>query len=475
MKNKIFTVSTFILLIIIISVFFHYSIHIEDALTLEKVNQFGISIPFVRILFEPFIGLLLFFNRVLYTIDEIIYTLHWAILIFLIYSLIKIFLLKNKRKEFIISQILNFPLLIGIWFTLFVIIVFIPLPNNTIVNNSENFVLVTTHSHTNYSHDGLTSQKRLWEWHKRNGFDAFFITDHNNHDRTLDFKKSQRENKIPMEPLVMCGEEFSGSNHMSLLGLKRKFSTKGFADSTVIDSVRANGGAVIVNHWYDGQHKTLEYYKKIGVDGFEIENTATDRYYDRSIYRKVKSFCESNNLIMNGGLDFHGYGNVCSLWNAFYIPDWKNLSPQQKEESILEIIKKHKQDKLKVLMYKDRPFYSSNNLFFSPLFTMVYYFRTLNIYQVLSWVFWIILFLVVQDRIKNIISYNKLFSLIGVLCGTFLLVLGLNYYMQIENIKGFTEMYDEYSTILFYSGSALFLYSIIILWIRNKKRNIKVN
>jgi len=214
-----------------------------------------------------------------------------------------------------------------------------PLPNNTIVNNAENTILVNTHSHTEFSHDGLISQEGLWEWHKRNGFDAFFITDHNNHDYTYDFVQAQRNNKFPNEPLVMCGEEFSGSNHLSMLGLKAKFSTKGFSDSTAINLTHAGRGTVIVNHWFDGEQMSLEYYKNLGVDGFEIENTALERTYNRKVYQKIKTFCESHNLVMNGGVDFHGYGNACSLWNAFEIPGWQNLDPASKEAAILEIIK----------------------------------------------------------------------------------------------------------------------------------------
>ena len=362
----------------------------------------------------------------------------------------------------------------GLWFVVFIVIVFIPLPNNTIVNNSANSVLVTTHSHTNYSHDGLISQKGLWKWHKRNGFDAFFITDHNNHNKTLKFVQTQRNIRFPIEPLVMCGEEFSGTNHLSLLGLKRNFNTSGFADSTVIYSVRANNGVVIVNHWFDGKHKSLAYYSDIGVDGFEITNSATERIYDRNVYKEIKEYCESNNLIMIGGLDFHGYGNVCSIWNAFEIPYWHSFDPASKEEAILSIIRNRDQSKLKVLIYKDRAYYDSNNLLFSPLFTLFNYFRTLNSYQLISWIIWISIFTLVKIRIHDVLNLKesvtayKLLPIVSLLSAFFLIILGLSYYMKIESIIGFTEMYEEYSAILLYVGAAFFIYSGLTIYFRNK-------
>lgn len=476
--RQILAPSILIVLIFIISNLFHYTIHIEDALKLEPLTEYGIAISIWRILFEPILGLLLFFNRVLYSIDELLYTLVWVLFAFLIYNIFKSIFTKESKSKFIIAQVVNTPLILGLWFAVFVVIVFIPLPNNTIENNSSNSVLVTTHSHTNYSHDGLISQKGLWKWHEQNGFDAFFITDHNNHNRTLDFVQAQRIMKFPIEPLVMCGEEFSGTNHLSLLGLKRRFDTHGYADSTVIDSVRANNGVVIVNHWFDGKHKSLDYYKNIGVDGYEIENSATERIYDRKIYKEIKEYCESNNLIMNGGLDFHGYGNACSIWNAFEIPKWSSLDPASKEDAILSIIRKRDQNKLKVLIYKDRPYYSSHNLFLSPILTLFNYFRTLNIYQIISWIFWISIFTMIKIRfcdvgkLKKNITANKFLPIVSLLSALFLIILGLSYYMKTEYIFNFTEMYEEYSAILLYAGIALFIYSGLTIYFRNKSEII---
>ena len=479
LSNKLKYASTlFIICIAAISLFFHFPIHIADAITLEAQPEYEIHISLWRILFEPILGILLFFNRSLYALAEIQVLLYWILALYIIYCLIKAILIPDaqSRKKFIFRQLANIPIVIGLWFAIFAVIIFIPLPNNTIVNNAPNTILVTTHSHTEFSHDGLMSQEGLWKWHKRNGFDAFFITDHNNHDRTLDFVEAQRNHEFPIEPLVMCGEEFSGSNHLSLLGLKRKFSTKGFADSTAIDSVRAGNGVVIVNHWFDGEHMSLEYYKNSDVDGFEIENTATDRTYERVVYQRIKDYCEHNRLIMNGGLDFHGYGNVCSLWNAFEIPGWQKLNPASKEEAILNIIRTRDQSKLKVLLYKDRPYYSKKQLFLSPLFTVINYFRTLNVFQVISWAIWTLLFMIVMHRISSsqklikLFSHDRILPIKGVFSALFMLVLGMVYYSRIKQVADFTEMYEEYSTLLFYIGSVFLIYSGLVSFFRIIKK-----
>jgi len=464
-----------ILGIALISTVFHYPVYIADALTLEILPDYDIRISVWRILFEPIIGIMLFFNRSIFALTEIQYVLVWLFAIFIGYIIYRIIVTKDAqaKKKLIISQIVNLPIAVGLLFTFFLLIIFIPLPNNTIINNSSNSVLVTTHTHSQYSHDGLISQKGLWKWHKRNGFDAFFITDHNNHDKTLDFVNAQRNNEFPMEPLVMCGEEFSGSNHLSLLGLKRKFNTKGYSDAMAIDSTRANQGAVIANHWFDGENNSMEFYRNLGVDGFEIENTALEKTYDRKIYIKIKDYCESNKLIMNGGLDFHGYGNVCSLWNAFDIPGWHKLDSNSKEEAILNIIRTRDQDKLKVLLYKDRSYYEKNNLFIRPVFTVFNYFRTLNTYQVISWAFWILLVTSIYMKISGKtelmkkIDPDRIVPIKGIIGAIFMLVLSFVYYNQATFLTGTdNDVYKEYSTLLFYVGLVFLFYSAIVAWLR---------
>ena len=476
--NKTKTILWGILILILLgAVFFPYSIKIVDALTLETVSDFNIHIPFIRLLFEPFLGLLLFFNRSLYPLHEFQLLLYWILLVFSMYRLVQFFSISNKknRNAFLWQQFLNLPIVGGLWFVAFVVVLFIPLPNNTLVNLSPNAVVVNTHSHTEFSHDGLMSPKKLWKWHQRNGFDAFYITDHNNHNETFDFVEAQRNNEFPNHPLVLCGEEFSGSNHLSLLGLKSKFITRGLNDSVVVAFTKAENGAVLVNHWFDGEHQTLDYYKNLGADGFEIENTGTDRTYSREVFQRIRTFCETNRLLMVGGVDFHGYGNVCSLWNAFEIPGWRKLDSDKKESAILQVLKERDQTKIRVLLYNDRPYYSSKFLLFRPPLTFFAYFRTLNFFQYLSWILWILLLVLLRNKMKSNSKWennhliHQIIPASGILGALFLLTLGLHFYFSIKEIENFTEMYLEYSNLLFLIGGIFLFYATLVFFIKKRK------
>ena len=477
-KRIVIATGVFLVLILVIDVAFHYRPGIIDALSLKIMPEFGIRIPVVRIVFEPVLGLLLFFNRSLYALTEVPVALGWLFIFYLVWMVWKGVSVREKKskRRWFGGRLVDIPIVAGLLFTLFVVMIFIRLPNNTIVNGSENGILVTTHCHTEYSHDGLISEKSLWRWHKRNGFDAFFITDHNNHDRTLDFKMAQRKGEFPVEPLVMCGEEFSGSNHLSLLGLQRKFSTHGYSDSAAVAATHADDGAVIVNHWFDGEHKTLAYYRDLGVDGFEIENTAEDRYYPRDIYWKIRNFCEKNHLIMNGGLDFHGYGNVCSLWNDFTIPGWHRMDPVSKEKAILDVLRDHDQSRLKVLLYHDRPYYDKKNLNFRPFITLFDYFRTLNGWQIFSWFFWVLVaaWILIRRNIRNedqrIFFTAKLIPATGVISALFLLSLALDFALRYGKVREYNTIFPEYARLFFYLGFSFLLYSALVLWLRLRKR-----
>jgi hypothetical protein len=463
--------------IVVTATLFHFPITIVNAVTGAQVPEFGIHVSGWRILFEPLLGILLYFNQSFYAIKEFALLLLWILAIVLIYSTLHAIRIKEEkcRNSFLFNQLFNLLLLVGIWFSFFVVMIFIPLPNNVIVNNSKDWVLVTTHSHTDYSHDGLITEQRLKNWHQRNGFDAFFITDHNNHSRTLEFVKSQPDHQLPGAPEVFTGEEFSGTNHLSLLGLKREFKTKGFSDSAAVQNTRQDGGAILVNHWFDGEHKSLEYYRDLGVDGFEIENTATYKRYDRNLYERIRAFCIKNKLIMVGGLDYHGYGSACSIWNAFEVPGWKYLDAKAKEDSILNILKLHDQSRLNVLLYNDRSYYSQKNLLFTTPLSVINYFRTLNFLQVLSWIVWILVFAMVSIRLKanpmlaKNLSCHRLIPFAGIIGSVFLLTLGLTYLFLNQHVEYFTSMYHEYSSLLMKTGAALLVLSGFVAWLRLKQ------
>lgn len=453
----------------ILSLFFHQPIEIVDALTSEPVPGFGIHISVWRILFEPFAGPLLYYLRA----DQAV--LEFAVLLLWVLALSLVFSLKAKIKG-ILGFLKTTPLIIAIWLGLLWLLIYIPLPANTIVNQQKNTILVNTHSHTEYSHDGIISTSALQRWHRKNGFDAFFITDHNHHQQTMKAVRAQEQGIFPEEPLMMAGEEYSGSNHMTLLGLSHNFVTRGLSDQEVIDTTHADKGVVLVAHWFDGERESIPFFLDMGVDGFEIANQAYGLSYDRQVLRDITEACSSNALIMNGATDYHGYGSSCFVWNALEIPNWHSLDPPQKRESIMQVLRERDMSRIKVLLYHDRVPFDRSRVLMSPLINAVNYGRTLNLVQLLSWFLWLLLLAFLKsrlaDRTTGSISFRIMQSL-AMASTVFLLVNGSVLILKARHLREYNDIYTEYGRIMLLCGAGFLIYVSVLLFIEYK-RNLSI-
>jgi len=463
---------------VILSTLFHKPIEIIDGLTSDPVPGFGIHISAWRILIEPFAGPLLFYLRADQPLVEFAILFLWIIVFYLIHSLLSPILQANKVQEKakvhgLLQWVKSLPLILAIWLGLLWLIIYLPLPSNTIVNQTEDSILINTHSHTEFSHDGIISTKRLQLWHKRNGFDAFFLTDHNHHEHSMEAVSAQEQGLLPAEPLLIIGEEFSGSNHMTLLGLKRNFITRGLSDQQVIDSTHEDQGVVIVAHWFDDERKSLPYFLDMGVDGFEIANQGSGLKYEQRIFSAITEACKSNGLIMTGVVDYHGYGSSCFAWNALEIPNWHQMDSDQKRESIMQVLRDRDMTRIRVLLYHDRDVYDRSRVLLSPLYTFVSYFRSLKIIQLVSWILWLILLSILSSKLKGRLKGSVSFRTMqaaALMSGIFLLGNGTLFYFKARGLKEYNEIYTEYSTYLLGGGALILIYSLLLIFTEAKKQ-----
>lgn len=464
--------------IVLLALAFHYPVRIIDALSSEQVSDFDINISFWRIIFEPFIGTLLFYLRADQPLLEFLILVIWIISLSLILTFSGILFNKNFRgfKAYLsgfLSWLIKVPLIFSIWLGLLFLIIFMTLPANTIVNNLQNTILINTHSHTEYSHDGIISQADLQKWHKRNGFDAFFITDHNHHKKTLEAVRAQEAGTLPQKPLIICGEEFSGSNHMTLLGLNRNFTTRGLSDQQVIDSTHDDNGIVIVAHWFDGERKSIPYFIDLGVDGFEIANQAAGLNYDRRIFNNIVKACTSNGLVMNGAVDYHGYGSTCFVWNALEIPDWHRMDDAHKRESILDVLRQKDMSKIRILLYDDRNIFDRSLVLLSPVFTLISYCKTLNLLQVLSWVIWLIIIFKSGSKLRNTEGNRwslQILEILALMSSLYILAHGIILLNKARFLSEYNDIYSEYGTIMLLCGAGFLIYTIILILFEFKRK-----
>ena len=468
--KKFFPLWIVLLVLVITSTLFHYPVHIHDVLADQPAELFDVKIHELRILFEPVVGPMLFMLRADQPKVEMAMILLWTLAFLLVWRIFRTvrggISLKNIFAG-LWAWLLRVPLVIIIWLAVMALIIFVPLPSNTIINNDVNAALVNMHCHSEWSHDGLISQEKLWRWHKRNGFDAFFITDHNTHKHTLNFVEKQKKGELAARPLVLCGEEFSGSNHIALLGLLRDFRTNGMPDSTAIDSAHANGGVAIVAHWFADERNSIQHYIDLGVDGFEIVNQAEGLQYSRRIFKDIVDHCRHYGLLMTGVCDYHGYGSAALAWTAFDIPEHKILDMEKTRQAIMAILREHRQDKVRVFMYRDRTPLPRRKVFWSPVYNIVSYFRTLRLWQIISWIVWIAALFFIYHLSTNRQPGARLkrrnvsiLAAFSTAASAFILFMGRRLILKAPAVQGYNDIYAEFGRQFLFIGMVFLLYSL---------------
>jgi hypothetical protein len=183
-------------------------------------------------------------------------------------------------------------------------------------------VVFDTHSHTNVSHDvqgtlmrGYDTEANL-RWHRRAGFDAVFVTDHNT-------VAGLRPHAGP--PARCPGIEVSAWRaHVVLLG-----------DSVPVDQRRYNGSldglerllresdsvygalSVLSLPEYERNHQgRLDSLVAAGADGFEIVNAAPKANEITRVRRdSVVALARRTNRFVVGASDSHGWGATSMVWN----------------------------------------------------------------------------------------------------------------------------------------------------------------
>ena len=198
-----------------------------------------------------------------------------------------------------------------------------------------NVAVVDYHSHTNASHDvrgtlvsGFDAEANR-RWHARAGFDATFITDHNT--------TTGWAGHLGGHPELCPGIEVSASGaHTVLLGDTvpvQQSRYDGSLDSLLAlmkESESLYGSIAIAsipeyatNHWGD-----LTRFVDAGLGGFEVVNTAPKaNELSRSQRDSVIALARSQNRLILGVSDEHGWGATNMAWSLTELPGWERGQP----------------------------------------------------------------------------------------------------------------------------------------------------
>jgi len=190
--------------------------------------------------------------------------------------------------------------------------------------------VVDFHSHTNVSHDVRGTLMSRFDvranlaWHRRAGFDAVFVTDHNT------IAPATHADSLP----VRCpGIEVSAWRaHIVLLGdtlpVDRDPYSRDWAGLTrlvqVSDSAYHSRSVASLPEYERNHWDRLDSLVAAGLDGFEIVNASPKaNELSRTHRDSVIALARRAGRFVVGVSDHHGWGATSMVWNLVPVPSWR--------------------------------------------------------------------------------------------------------------------------------------------------------
>lgn len=209
--------------------------------------------------------------------------------------------------------------------------------------------VVDLHSHTSLSRDAKSFLQRDFDleasraWHRRGGYDAFFVTDHDRGGLPPFGGSAAR-------PVNCPGEELSlWRAHIVVLGTFDSIPRSLYVDSApgiarlLGESTTRWGGVTLASiPEYDENHfADLPAWMAAGLDGFEVSNAAPKANAQPLPHRdSVIALARANGRWLAGVSDQHGMGATAQAWTLVprfggHIPD---LMVAHQCREILEVL-----------------------------------------------------------------------------------------------------------------------------------------
>lgn len=378
---------------------------VRNAATADWVSGYSLYFPPSYLVFAPFYGIA----------DRLTLLSYHQIIAALVYVIIAGMVLFGMRRWFM---------------ALFAFILFVawsalaPRPMAKLVAPSPDTLLIDFHSHSEVSHDGRKgfSADANRQWHRKQGYNAAFITDHNKIDSSQKAKELSRTDWQTTGYRSLEGEEISlWKTHLVTLGVPERIDNRPYDSdprkvSGFIQDMQKKKIPVIASlpeywfyHWpvWPPQWNDASYafdpvaYPLMAVQGFEIINSAPKALDFPPAYRRqIVDWCQKNNLFMTGISDTHGYG-ITAVWNAMHLPGWQQLDPDQLQAAVLSVLRTKGFHAVEVL---ERVRYNPENVLevaLAPMVNAVLYWRGLSTGEAISWVAWTWLAFGIRRRLKQ--------------------------------------------------------------------------
>jgi hypothetical protein len=258
------------------------------------------------------------------------------------------------------------------------------------------YMRVDLHSHSNVSHDVRGTLMRGYDveagrrWHRRAGYDAFFLTDHNT-------VAGLPATPASSPPFVCPGIEVSAWRaHIVLLGARDSVDRSRYGGSLdgvlrLLRESESRYGAITIaslpeydrNHWGN-----LGRLVQAGLDGFEIVNASPRAaMFSRRHRDTIIALARAHGLLLDGVSDHHGWGATNLSWNLVRVPGWREAADPC--GALLAVLRERGVGTLQIVERHHLDDDSRWPLILTPLAVIWESWRGFTLPQTISWLVWI--------------------------------------------------------------------------------------
>jgi len=215
--------------------------------------------------------------------------------------------------------------------------VLLPRPAASLETDNTNILRVDFHSHTDASHDGRMSVEDNRAWHRQQGFDAAYVTDHGT--------VAGAERGVAANPrtagegtvLLQSIEVSWTGEHVSIPNAQRVYSGLLTSNMRDMDPDALRLGSVIPTRepvviWHHPRDLSrLEAAEGPGTPGIraiEIVNGSPANMEKVHPKREqIIALAREKNIALVTGSDNHGWGRTAPGWTLLRVYNWRSMTP----------------------------------------------------------------------------------------------------------------------------------------------------
>ena len=220
-----------------------------------------------------------------------------------------------------------------------------PRPMASLELYDHDLIAVDFHSHTEASHDGRAgfTAERSREWHRRSGFDAVYVTDHQTFDGALEAVKGNPTLAAEGTVLLPGVELRDGDEHLILIGVdprRMKIRSPDWEGA----AVAADGGPAppILLLSLPGDVLRIpaeEIHGPIKLAGIEASDGCPRGLAQAEMQRdSILAISARLGVALVSGSDNHGWGRAAPAWSVLRIPGWRKMTPAQLDIAIRQTL-----------------------------------------------------------------------------------------------------------------------------------------